>query len=224
MHPKDTTKTDLSETLRILRIDRYTQKELAGKLQVSQQAISRWERGTALPDFSNLVKISELYNVPLKELIEKVPATSAPPNWAKEYEVWENAHTPQSSGCTSTVSEISVSADNNTKTPDHKSNASESSDREETVDNTSASKKNWHDSFYFVATGLILFSSIYLFYVGFPLCICYFVFHRKLPVRSIWLDILAVICLLINVYSIFIFLNYTIFDFGYSTITPLSML
>lgn len=80
MHQEDNTNIDLSKALRLFRVNRYTQKELAGKLHVSQQAISRWEQGSALPDFSNLVKISELYNVSLKELIDKVPTAAMPSN------------------------------------------------------------------------------------------------------------------------------------------------
>ena len=41
----------------------YTQEELADRLEVSRQAISRWEMGTAVPDSSNLLQISKLFNV-----------------------------------------------------------------------------------------------------------------------------------------------------------------
>ena len=41
----------------------YTQEELADILQVSRQAISRWEMGTAIPDSSNLLQISKLFKV-----------------------------------------------------------------------------------------------------------------------------------------------------------------
>lgn len=41
----------------------YTQEELADILQVSRQAISRWEMGTAVPDSSNLLRISKLFKV-----------------------------------------------------------------------------------------------------------------------------------------------------------------
>lgn len=41
----------------------YTQEELADILQVSRQAISRWEMGTAVPDSSNLLQISKLFKV-----------------------------------------------------------------------------------------------------------------------------------------------------------------
>jgi len=41
----------------------YTQEEMADRLEVSRQAISRWEMGTAVPDSSNLLQISKLFRV-----------------------------------------------------------------------------------------------------------------------------------------------------------------
>lgn len=41
----------------------WSQEELAEKLEVSRQAISRWENGTALPDAQNVLQISELFHV-----------------------------------------------------------------------------------------------------------------------------------------------------------------
>ena len=40
-----------------------SQEELAEKLDVSRQAISRWENGTALPDAQNVLQISKLFHV-----------------------------------------------------------------------------------------------------------------------------------------------------------------
>ena len=41
----------------------WSQEELAEKLFVSRQAISRWENGTALPDAQNVLQISKLFHV-----------------------------------------------------------------------------------------------------------------------------------------------------------------
>jgi len=41
----------------------WSQEDLAEKLYVSRQAISRWENGTALPDAQNILQISKLFNV-----------------------------------------------------------------------------------------------------------------------------------------------------------------
>lgn len=40
-----------------------SQEDLAGKLSVSRQAISRWEMGTAQPDASNVLQLSKLFGV-----------------------------------------------------------------------------------------------------------------------------------------------------------------
>ena len=41
----------------------WSQEDLAEKLNVSRQAISRWENGTALPDAQNVLQISKLFAV-----------------------------------------------------------------------------------------------------------------------------------------------------------------
>ena len=41
----------------------WSQEELAEKLDVSRQAVSRWENGTALPDAENLRQLSRLLGV-----------------------------------------------------------------------------------------------------------------------------------------------------------------
>lgn len=46
-----------------------SQEELAAKLGVSRQAVSKWERGESSPDTDNLIAIANLYSVTLDELI-----------------------------------------------------------------------------------------------------------------------------------------------------------
>ena len=46
-----------------------TQNEVADRLNLSRQAISKYERGESFPDISILVMIAELFNVTLDELI-----------------------------------------------------------------------------------------------------------------------------------------------------------
>jgi len=41
----------------------WSQEDFAEKLNVSRQAISRWENGTALPDAQNILQISKLFHV-----------------------------------------------------------------------------------------------------------------------------------------------------------------
>ena len=48
---------------------RITQDELAGNLNVTRQAISKWETGTAIPDVEQLLKLSEIYGVSINEIL-----------------------------------------------------------------------------------------------------------------------------------------------------------
>lgn len=47
----------------------WSQEDFAEKLDVSRQAISRWENGTALPDAQNILRISKLFNVTVDYLL-----------------------------------------------------------------------------------------------------------------------------------------------------------
>lgn len=54
----------LSEKIVVLRKQsKLSQEELAEKLCVSRQAVSRWEVGSALPDASNILQLSKLFGV-----------------------------------------------------------------------------------------------------------------------------------------------------------------
>ena len=46
-----------------------SQEELAQRIGVSRQAVSKWERGEASPDTYNLVELSKVFNVTLDELV-----------------------------------------------------------------------------------------------------------------------------------------------------------
>ena len=54
----------MSEKLIELRKEKgWSQEDFAEKLEVSRQAVSRWENETALPDAQNILRISKLFNV-----------------------------------------------------------------------------------------------------------------------------------------------------------------
>lgn len=56
-----------------------SQEELAGRLDVSRQAVSKWERGESAPELENLVALAKLYGCSLDELIRpEEQAASAP--------------------------------------------------------------------------------------------------------------------------------------------------
>lgn len=47
----------------------WSQSELAAKLQISRQSISKWEQDVSLPSFANVVAISNLFKISLDDLI-----------------------------------------------------------------------------------------------------------------------------------------------------------
>ena len=49
----------------------WSQENLAEQLNVSRQAISRWENGTALPDASNILQLSRVFNVTADYLLNE---------------------------------------------------------------------------------------------------------------------------------------------------------
>ena len=49
--------------IRLRKAAGMSQEELAEQLNVSRQAVSRWESGTAMPDASNLLQLSRLFQV-----------------------------------------------------------------------------------------------------------------------------------------------------------------
>ena len=60
----------IGEKLRRLRIARQlSQEQLAEKLQVSRQAISKWELGESMPDTENLILLSKFYGVSIDYLL-----------------------------------------------------------------------------------------------------------------------------------------------------------
>ena len=49
-----------------------TQEFVAESLNVSRQAVSKWENGTADPSTSNLLKLAKLYGVTAEDLIRSI--------------------------------------------------------------------------------------------------------------------------------------------------------
>lgn len=62
----------LCEKLQILRKQNgLSQEELAEKLGISRQAVSKWESGQSIPDLNKLIIISELYNITIDNLVKE---------------------------------------------------------------------------------------------------------------------------------------------------------
>lgn len=65
-----------SDQLKQIRIEnKMTQEEVAKSLYVRRQTISKWEKGITEPDLETLVRISELFNVSIDELIKEKKET-----------------------------------------------------------------------------------------------------------------------------------------------------
>ncbi len=56
----------------------WTQGELAGRLNVTHQAVSKWENGAALPDIATLLSLSRLFSVSMEDLLTGDPAVQHP--------------------------------------------------------------------------------------------------------------------------------------------------
>lgn len=48
----------------------FSQAELADKLNVTSQAVSKWECGNAIPDIALLLELSHLYHISINEMLE----------------------------------------------------------------------------------------------------------------------------------------------------------
>ena len=46
-----------------------TQEQMANKLGISRQTISKWELGTSVPDWGSMVKIGKLFSVSLDDFV-----------------------------------------------------------------------------------------------------------------------------------------------------------
>ena len=55
--------------LKLRKEQKLTQDELAEKIPISRQAVSKWERGITIPDSATLLKLSEIFNVSINEIL-----------------------------------------------------------------------------------------------------------------------------------------------------------
>ena len=53
------------------KLKKMTQEELASKLNVSSQAVSKWENDLSIPDLPILIELSDIFNASLDELIRQ---------------------------------------------------------------------------------------------------------------------------------------------------------
>ena len=69
----------LSENIRALRKSRgLSQEELAVKLNVVRQTVSKWEQGLSVPDADMLISISKVFEAPVGTLLGETVAGEEP--------------------------------------------------------------------------------------------------------------------------------------------------
>ena len=71
----------LSNQIKILRkSNNFTQSDLANHLNITQQAVAKWEKGVSEPDSSSLSKLADLFGVTTDYLLGRdvSPAPASP--------------------------------------------------------------------------------------------------------------------------------------------------
>ena len=64
----------LNENIKRLRNAKgLSQEELAVKLNVVRQTVSKWEQGLSVPDADLLIKLSEAFETPVSTLLGEAP-------------------------------------------------------------------------------------------------------------------------------------------------------
>ena len=67
----------LNENIRTIRKNKgFTQEELAVRLHVTRQTISKWEKGLSVPDAALLADMAEVFEMPVSELLGEKPVES----------------------------------------------------------------------------------------------------------------------------------------------------
>ena len=80
---------DFGEKISELRKKKgLTQEALAGELNVTSQAVSKWERGESMPDISLLPKLAEVLDISIDSLlgVEKKPIVEYRPEAKKDFD------------------------------------------------------------------------------------------------------------------------------------------
>lgn len=69
----------IQELLKVYRTNHhFTQEQVAQKIMVTTQAVSRWENGQAMPSIDNLLLLSDLYDISIDELVQGSPHFKKP--------------------------------------------------------------------------------------------------------------------------------------------------
>lgn len=84
MEEKDLKEIVTTNLVKYRKINNYTQAQLAEKLNYSDKAISKWERGESLPDLYTLTLLAELYGITINDLVTNDETTKIKPKKNKD--------------------------------------------------------------------------------------------------------------------------------------------
>lgn len=80
------TNKSMGEIISTLRRESgMTQKELADKLNITDKAVSKWERDLAYPDTGTIPRLAEIFGVTIEELMNAKAAPAPKPNGVSHY-------------------------------------------------------------------------------------------------------------------------------------------
>ena len=58
-----------------------TQKDLADKMNVTDKAVSKWERDLSIPDIASIPKLAGILQISVEELLTSTEEPAAEPQW-----------------------------------------------------------------------------------------------------------------------------------------------
>lgn len=56
----------------------FTQEQIAEKLNISRQAVAKWESGASLPNIENMIALADLYEMSVDALARNLTTTALP--------------------------------------------------------------------------------------------------------------------------------------------------
>lgn len=79
---------EFKEKLQLLRKNmKLSQEELADKLNISRQSITKWENGQSFPDIQNLIQLSGIFKVSIDKLVKENDTCTVSLFYSQDYPI-----------------------------------------------------------------------------------------------------------------------------------------